>query len=83
MWYFDKDFFGSASIKKVLPVLAPELSYKELGVGDGLLARRLWTETVLEGKHSENRAANLQALREYCNLHTFAMVRILEVLKNL
>lgn len=83
MWYFDKDFFGSASIKKVLPVLAPELSYKELGVGDGLLARRLWTETVLEGKHSESRPAIIQDLRAYCKLDTFAMVRILEFLKTL
>ena len=33
MWFFDKDFFGSASVKKVMPVLAPELSYKELNVG--------------------------------------------------
>lgn len=28
MWFFDKDFFGSASVKKIMSVLAPELSYK-------------------------------------------------------
>jgi hypothetical protein len=80
MWLFDKDFFGSASLKKVLPVLAPELSYTELAVSDGLLARRLWTETILEGKHPEKRSAILSDLSQYCTLDTFAMVRILEEL---
>lgn len=82
MWLFDKDFFGSASLKKVLPVLAPELSYKEIAVSDGLLARRLWTETILEGKHSEKRSAILSDLSKYCTLDTYAMVRIWEELKN-
>ena len=80
MWLFDKDFFGSASLKKVLPVLAPELSYKELAVSDGLLARRLWTETILEDKHSEKRTAILSDLSQYCTLDTYAMDRIWEKL---
>ena len=81
MWFFDKDFFGSASIKKVMPVLAPELSYKELDVGDGLLARRMWTQAVLEGKNQSNRDKIMSNLSKYCTLDTFAMVRILEELK--
>ncbi len=81
MWFFDKDFFGSASIKKVMPVLAPELSYKELDVGDGLLARRMWMQTVLEGKNSTNRDEIINNLSKYCTLDTFAMVRILEELR--
>lgn len=79
--FFDKDFFGSASVKKVMPMLAPELSYKELNVGDGLLARRMWTQTVLEGKHTHRRAEIMYDLSKYCTLDTFAMVRILEELK--
>lgn len=81
MWFFDKDFFGSASVKKVLPVLAPELSYKELSVGEGLLAQRTWTQTVLEGKNQADRDQIMQDLSKYCTLDTFAMVRILEELK--
>jgi len=81
MWFFDKDFMGSASVKKVMPVLAPELSYKELGVGDGLLARRTWTQTVLEGKNQVGRDRIMEDLSKYCTLDTFAMVRILEELK--
>lgn len=83
MWYFHKDFFGSASVKKVMPVLAPELSYKELNVGNGLLARRMWTQTVLEGKHRHQKNQIMEDLSEYCTLDTFAMVRILEVLRKI
>lgn len=83
MWLFDKDFFGSASLKKVLPVLVPELSYQELAVADGLLARRLWTETVMEGKHSEKWAAILSDLSQYCTLDTYAMVRIWEEMNSI
>lgn len=82
MWYFHKDFFGSASVKKVMPVLCPELSYKELAVQDGLYARRLWTETVLEGKNQAKRSEILGNLSQYCTLDTYAMVRILEELRH-
>jgi hypothetical protein len=81
IWFFDKDFYGSASVKKILPVIAPELSYKDLDVGDGLLARRTWTETVLEEKNETNRNEIMENLSKYCTLDTFAMVRILEELK--
>lgn len=83
MWYFHKDFFGSASVKKVLPVMAPELSYKELDVNNGLLARRMWTQTVLEGKHQDRRAEIMENLSKYCTLDTYAMVRIYEELQKI
>ena len=81
MWFVDKDFFGSASVKNVMPVLCPELSYKELDVSDGLLARRVWTETYLQGKHNAGKDQAYESLSKYCTLDTYAMVRILEELK--
>jgi hypothetical protein len=63
-WYVDKDFLGSASLKYVLPVLVPELSYKDLNIQEGTTAQRIWMETVL------------QDLDKYCELDTLAMVRI-------
>jgi hypothetical protein len=81
MWFVDKDFFGSASVKHVLPALIPELSYKDLDVSDGLKARRIWTQTVLEGKYQDQREKIMMDLSEYCTLDTFAMVKILEKLK--
>ena len=82
-WVVDKDFFGSASVKYVLPVMVPELSYKDLEVSDGMKARRSWTQTVLENKNTWNRDEILKNLSDYCTLDTYAMVRILEELKKL
>jgi hypothetical protein len=79
-WYVHKDFLGSASIKKVLPVLVPELSYTALDIHEGNSAQRLWMETVLEGEHAAERAKVFQNLDKYCTLDTRAMVRIYEKL---
>lgn len=35
-------FKGSSSIKKVLPIIKPELSYKSLDIGDGITASISW-----------------------------------------
>jgi len=83
MWLVDKDFFGTAKLKKILPVLVPELSYKELDISDGLFARRVWTQTVLEGKNQDQRDKIMLDLSKYCRLDTYAMVRILEELKKI
>ena len=40
--YVHPEFKGKSSIKKVLPVLVPDLSYKSLGIGDGLTATIQW-----------------------------------------
>ena len=75
-WYVHKDFGGSASIKKVLPVLVTELSYKELGIHDGASAQRLWMEAVLDGKRDGEKEQILGDLEKYCKLDTLAMVEI-------
>jgi hypothetical protein len=79
-WYVDKDFKGSASIKSVLPVLVPELSYKALDIQEGGSAQRLWMEAVLDGKRDGEKEKILSNLVEYCGLDTLAMVRIYEKL---
>lgn len=75
-WYDDLRFEGSASIKQVLPVLCPELSYKELGIQEGGSAQRLWMEAVLDGKRADQKDQILADLIEYCKLDTLAMVEI-------
>jgi hypothetical protein len=75
-WYDDPRFEGSASIKNVLPVLCPELSYKALGIQEGGSAQRLWMEAVLDGKRADQKEQILADLLEYCKLDTLAMVRI-------
>lgn len=81
--YVHKDFFGSASIKKVLPVLIPELSYKDLDIHAGGAAQRLWMEAVLDGKRADEKDKILSDLLKYCELDTLAMVRIYQFLANL
>jgi hypothetical protein len=76
LWFVDKDFFGSASIKNVLPILVPDLTYKTLKVSDGLYARRLWMDTFVYQKNSGQKNQILENLSEYCTLDTLAMVEI-------
>jgi hypothetical protein len=80
-WYLDSRFKGSASIKLVLPALAPDLSYKELSIGDGGTAQRLWMQAVLSSTRQNQKERILRDLDTYCALDTMAMVRILEVLQ--
>lgn len=82
-WYVDKDFMGSASIKKVLPVLIPHLSYTELGIHDGASAQRLWMQAVIDGKDSIDKQVLFADLIEYCKLDTLAMVEIFNLLRKL
>ncbi|KKK53797.1 hypothetical protein LCGC14_3091160, partial [marine sediment metagenome] len=79
-WFVDKDFFGSASIKSVLPVLVPKLSYKELGVQEGASAQRLWMDAVLRDKSGIDKEKLFSDLVEYCKMDTLAMVEIWKVL---
>lgn len=79
-WFVDKNFFGSASLKAVLPVLVPELSYKELEVSHGGQAQRVWMETVLDGKNAETKNEIMEHLRKYCTLDTYSMYAVLKYL---
>jgi hypothetical protein len=80
--YVDYRFHGSASIKKVLPVLCPELSYKELDINEGTKAMLQWHEMVY-GNLSESEKEKIRFdLLTYCKLDTWAMVEIWRKLKN-
>jgi hypothetical protein len=82
-WYADKGFSGSASIKHVLPVMVPELSYKALNIQEGAGAQRLWMEAVLDGKRDNEKEQILSDLVKYCGLDTMAMVEIYNRLQKL
>lgn len=82
-WYDDPRFEGSASIKKVLPVLCPELSYKTLDIQKGDVAQRLWMQAVLDGTRANEKDKILADLLKYCELDTLAMVEIWRVLSKL
>lgn len=77
--YQDYRFKGSASIKNVLPILAPELSYKELEIQHGGMAMDGIID-LIEDK-AENREKIIEDLKIYCGQDTFAMVRIYQILR--
>jgi hypothetical protein len=82
-YYVHKDFQASASLKKVLPVLAPDLDYSALAIGEGLTASNKWAEMIAKADESEEKQAIQKDLLAYCKQDTLAMVRILEVLLSL
>jgi predicted RecB family nuclease len=69
---------GSFSIKKVLPVVAPDLSYAELeGVQEGTGAQVAYIDAALNPETPvTQKAAIEQQLRTYCRQDTWAMVEI-------
>lgn len=71
---------GSYSIKKVLPALVPELSYKDLNIQEGGTASNTFSQLV-QGIFDGDVEQIRKDLLAYCKLDTLAMVRILEVLK--
>jgi len=81
-WYYTPAMKGSYSIKYVLPALVSELSYKDLEIQNGGTASSLFLD-MINGSFKGNIAKTRQNLLAYCKLDTWAMVKILEVLKNL
>ncbi|MBX9806101.1 MAG: DUF2779 domain-containing protein [Alphaproteobacteria bacterium] len=79
-WFYDPSFNGSYSIKKVLPVLAPALSYADLGIQDGGDALAKYLSFINDKPLEAERAKIKNDLLEYCKLDSLAMVKILEEL---
>lgn len=77
-YYIHPGFLGSWSIKNVLPVMVPELSYKDLKVNKGDVAMIVWWNLV----HNEDKSM-AEDLIEYCKMDTMAMVKIWEKLVNI
>ncbi len=75
-WVSSEAFGGSSSIKNVLPVMVPELSYQELTIQEGGTASFVFSQLAFMPKAlQEQTRADLLA---YCRLDTLAMVKIWE-----
>lgn len=75
--YYHPSQQGSWSIKVVLPAVVPELSYDNLeGVSDGGTAQVAFCEAIQPGSTSERKGEIQKQLLAYCQLDTFAMVRL-------
>lgn len=71
-------FLGRTSIKKVLPVMVPELSYADLAVNNGNDALGVFGLMRVGAMDAALVPAHRERLLEYCKLDTYAMVRLHE-----
>ena len=75
--YYHPSQHGSWSIKAVLPALCPDLSYDQLdGVQNGSMAVSAFMEAIDSATSPERKAEIQSQLSSYCQLDTFAMVRL-------
>jgi hypothetical protein len=82
---YHPEFGGSFSLKEVLPALVPELSYDDLEVNDGSIASALLNRMLLRNDPATpaERAALRANLLAYCKTDTWAMVKLVERLREL
>ena len=84
--YVDYRFKGSSSLKKVLPIICPKLSYSDENIQDGTMAMETWgrlvSQTDFDGNidFDANQEQTRADLLSYCKKDTFAMVEILKQL---
>jgi hypothetical protein len=74
--YQHPGFAGRTSIKKVLPVMVPELSYKELALNNGDDALGVFGLMRVGALEPSLIPVHRVRLLEYCELDTWAMVRL-------
>jgi hypothetical protein len=80
--YTKSEFQKSASLKKVLPAMCPELSYESLAIQEGQKASASWP-ILTSDKTSESEKAKLaNDMLTYCKRDTEAMVCILNRVSN-
>jgi hypothetical protein len=74
--FYHPDMQGSWSLKKILPVVAPDLSYGAGEIQDGNAASTAWFEARLLETSAERRAVVTSELTRYCALDTEGLLRL-------
>lgn len=73
---YHPDFHGSRSLKKVTPILAPNLSYEDLDLKGGTEAMEAYATIIAPETTGEERERLKRDLRTYCGVDTLATVEI-------
>jgi hypothetical protein len=76
--YSKSEFQGSASLKAVLPVLCPELSYDTLAIHEGGEASSSWPVLTSDETSDTEKTRLAKNMLAYCKRDTEAMVGILD-----
>lgn len=74
--YYDINFHGRSSIKKVLPVMVPEMNYDCLEIGEGGDAAAAFAFMAMGLYDDEKISETKKNLLKYCAQDTLAMVKI-------
>ena len=82
-YVYHPDFRGSFSLKAILQPLVPELSYDDLAVVDGQMASVEIARLLFVAQLVNDRERARRDLLAYCERDTWAMVRLVERLREL
>jgi len=80
-YYIDPGFNGKTSIKNVLSVLVPEMTYSDLDIQEGGTASQEWNKIALSQVSKEEGERIAENLKTYCGLDSFAMYAIWKKLR--
>jgi hypothetical protein len=75
-YHIHKDFRGGTSIKRILPVLVPDLKYDDLEIHEGGSAADAWNKIVSGAFTKEEQDKVITNLKTYCGLDSYAMYAI-------
>lgn len=78
--YVHKDFRGSTSIKKVLPVFCPEISYDNFEINNGALASVQYLKMISPNTTEDEKLKIKTNLELYCKQDSYAMYVIFKKL---
>ncbi|MBI4312590.1 MAG: DUF2779 domain-containing protein [Chloroflexi bacterium] len=79
--YYHPGQHGSFSLKDVLPALAPDLGYGDLLLREGSAAALAYEKMLWPDTPQEERERLRQALLDYCQRDTLALVKVLKALR--
>jgi predicted RecB family nuclease len=80
--YYHPTFYGSFSIKNVLPALVPTMGYDKLSIQDGVQASVEYLRMIDSSTPEAEKARIRGDLLTYCGQDTLAMVKIRDELLN-
>ena len=75
-YFVHKGFKGKTSIKYILPVIAPELTYKNLNIQNGGSASDTWNRLVTGQILGSEKTQTIKDLLKYCERDSYAMYAI-------
>jgi hypothetical protein len=81
--YYHPKFYGSFSLKCVLPALVPDMSYDRLSIQDGMQASLEYLRMIGSSTPEDEKARIRSDLLTYCGQDTLAMVQIRDKLLNI